>query len=238
MVDEPKKPAKSGASLAMQSLVQEIERQREFQRSMLAPFKEARRQMSVQAASASAAMFKEIERHREYQRALLGPFEDLRRHLAVDSSFQLAIEQARQTAEELRRSFLLPDVAESMRLLHERHRELGESLRGFADESRFAETLAAMRSPWLDAAREVQSLRGFTALQSMGHVLRELPAFGDTLAEPLRQELGDWRDTITFDESALQGIGSRTDFYIARGLNTELTDFPADAFSESLKVAA
>jgi hypothetical protein len=53
-----------------------------------------------------------------------------------------------------------------------------------------------MKSPWLDTQNALRSFSGFAELQSIGQAIRSLPTFDDRLASALRQELGDWRQTI------------------------------------------
>lgn len=49
--------------------------------------------------------------------------------------------------------------------------------------------------------------------------------------------MGDWRDPITLRMDALTDPVERTAFYVERGLNTELTDFPEEAFHSGLSLA-
>ncbi|WP_340123926.1 Swt1 family HEPN domain-containing protein [Methylobacter svalbardensis] len=94
-----------------------------------------------------------------------------------------------------------------------------------------------MRAPWLDMQNALSSLGGFAELQKIGHSLASLRPFDDRLTEILRADLGDWRDNITWPKAILDDLGARSDFYVERGLNSDLTNFPALAFAESLEVA-
>src|SRR4051794_25419783 len=91
-----------------------------------------------------------------------------------------------------------------------------------------------MKAPWLDAANEVRSFASLAELQAIGRAFITSPTFDIALAEGLRCDLGDWRDRITWPAVHLSDVGMRIDFYVDRGLNLSLTDFPRAAFDESL----
>src|SRR5205085_2337469 len=63
------------------------------------------------------------------------------------------------------------------------------------------------------------------------------PSFSIKFTDSLRVDLGDWRDPIKWPEKIFTDPVARTQFYVERGLNTELTDFPETAFRESLSIA-
>lgn len=97
--------------------------------------------------------------------------------------------------------------------------------------------MISMKSPWLDTLHASRSIRGFSELQAIGHALNSLPSFGAKFTDSLRVDLGDWRDSITWPEQIFTDPSARTEFYVERGLNTELTNFPEKAFRESLSIA-
>ena len=94
-----------------------------------------------------------------------------------------------------------------------------------------------MRTPWLDTHESIRSIGGFAAIQGIGHALSSMPAFGDHLGSALRIDLGDWRDPITWPIEIFTDLGARSDFYVARGFDIALTDFPAKAFEETVNIA-
>jgi len=102
------------------------------------------------------------------------------------------------------------------------------------DQQRFLESIT---TPWLNNIDEARSVTALLELQGMGNALRTTKGFDPELTAALRLDLGDWRDKITFPESVIIDPVSRTDFYVARGFNTALTDFPEAAFHRSLHVA-
>lgn len=67
--------------------------------------------------------------------------------------------------------------------------------------------------------------------------MNTLPAFGEELGTTLRHGLGDWRDTIIWPKQILSDLMARTVFYKGRGFDSELTDFPPEAFHESIEIA-
>ena len=95
----------------------------------------------------------------------------------------------------------------------------------------------AMRQPWLDAGHPMASFSGFAELQNIGYALRTQPAFGDGLAEQLRAALGDWQSPLDMATDTFTDSLARSDFYLARGLDPALTNFPAPIFFESTSVA-
>ncbi len=93
-------------------------------------------------------------------------------------------------------------------------------------------------TPWLNADESLRSASGMLELQGIGKLLGSANGFDQTITAALRKDLGDWRDKITFPEPVFLDPIARIDFYIERGFNTELTDFPEAAFHKGLDIAA
>ena len=64
-----------------------------------------------------------------------------------------------------------------------------------------------------------------------------MPAFDENLSAALRVDLGDWRKPIAWRPEIFTDLAARSDFYISRGFNPALTDFPLPAFEQSLDIA-
>ena len=94
-----------------------------------------------------------------------------------------------------------------------------------------------MGTPWLDVQEQMRSIAGFAELQGIGHALGSMPAFGESLSSTLRIDLGDWRDQITWPPEIFTDLTARSDFYAGLGFDQALTDFPAPAFEQSLRIA-
>jgi len=105
------------------------------------------------------------------------------------------------------------------------------------DTTALKQAMQAMQSPWLDIQQSVRSLAGFAELQGIGQALISGPAFSEHLAGVLRAGLGDWRDKISWPKPIFTDLDARTNFYVDRGFNLALTNFPATAFRESLNIA-
>jgi hypothetical protein len=60
--------------------------------------------------------------------------------------------------------------------------------------------------------------------------------FDENLTAALRVSLGDWRDAITWPKEIFTDLVARSEFYDDLGFNNALTDFPALAFEQSLKI--
>ena len=89
-----------------------------------------------------------------------------------------------------------------------------------------------IRSPWLDVRDPLGSMMGLAGLHGISQALKNMPAFGLDLCKLLRHELGDWRETISWQEEILENSGSRRDFYEELGFNLTLTNFPSGGFEE------
>jgi hypothetical protein len=136
--------------------------------------------------------------------------------------------------------FLLPGFSETERMLDVmRGSYFGSMQNRYGNQLPGAqEAMLAMQAPWLDSLRAVHSVRGFAELQAIGGALAIAPSFGDDFSESLRADLGDWRDPITNWSHAIgESADARRSLYVERGLNTDLTDFPDEAFDESLAIA-
>lgn len=97
--------------------------------------------------------------------------------------------------------------------------------------------MADMESPWLDVQNRLGSISALTTLHGIGHVLATMPSFDDHVTAALRLDLGDWRGPLAFDFSSLLDPLARSEFYVARGFDVELTAFPVPAFRDGLVLA-
>ncbi|MCX5847664.1 MAG: Swt1 family HEPN domain-containing protein [Deltaproteobacteria bacterium] len=104
----------------------------------------------------------------------------------------------------------------------------------FLDRQR---SLEAITTPWLHREDAARSVTAILELQCMGNALRTMKGFDPEFTTSLRLDLGDWRDKITFPKSVFIDPVARTDFYVNRGFNTALTDFPDAAFHQGLGIA-
>ncbi|WP_044155529.1 hypothetical protein, partial [Escherichia coli] len=95
---------------------------------------------------------------------------------------------------------------------------------------------ASLKSPWFDAANAIASMSHLTELGSIGKAINLSTGYSDAISDALRQSLGDWRDASTVDQNILRNLSERTTLYTDRGLDPDLTDFPEEAFEESLDV--
>lgn len=190
--------------------------------------------------SAVQRMVADIERNQAMMRMAVGPLEDLRRSGILDRVASLGHEMAfagRMIAD-MESRFLLPDIAEKARLFAGFDTTISATLARYAEDgSSIQRAIERMNTPWLDKIESIRSLGGFAALQGIGHALKDMPAFGHNLGAALRVDLGDWRDTITWPAEIFTDYSARSDFYVSRGFNPALTDFPSPAFEESLDIA-
>lgn len=157
------------------------------------------------------------------------PLAEFRQQMAEnDVAMRLALQQ----------SFRLPHVAELDGLFKRLRSDNTAIARQFAEiNDSIKAAVEAMRTPWLNVAHEMNSIRGLAALQGLGQSVRDLPPFGEKLAEIMRADLGDWRDRITIPKIIIDDPVWRSAFYVERGFDPALTAFPPAAFDEGMVLA-
>lgn len=185
-------------------------------------------------------MLADIERNQTMMRMVAGPLEDLRRSGLLEGVGALGNDMAfaGRALADIQSRFRLPDIAEKARLIAGFDTTISVTLARYAEAgSSIQRAIERMQTPWLDKFESIRSLGGFAALQGIGHALKDMPAFGHDLGAALRIDLGDWRDTITWPAEIFTDYSARSNFYVSRGFNPALTDFPSPAFEESLDIA-
>ena len=181
----------------------------------------------------------EIMRRQEtLSRAAFGPVHELRHSKIFDvvGPWQREMERVRQIMDEYQARFRLPEMTEAARLLANIGRPVSFEKFGLTT-SRLQEAIGSMSTPWLDMQEKLRSIGAFAELQGIGHAVRTMPAFDESLSAKLRIDLGDWRDPITWRPEIFTDLAARSDFYEGLGFNTALTDFPLPAFEQSLDIA-
>ncbi len=161
----------------------------------------------------------------------------------MSASIAVELEKQLQVNRNLLKSheamFRLPQAFEATSLLASVHvgvvTELAQRRAiGTLDRQGF---IASITTPWINSIEASRSVTAALEIQGLGNVLKTIKGFDLELTAALRQDLGDWRDRITFPEPIFTDPAVRTDFYVARGFNTALTDFPEAAFHQSLEIA-
>lgn len=194
-----------------------------------------------QEASATKKILDDLNWQNELVRQAIGPVDVLGYAKLLDLDFARQYETgiARQHLVDYEALFHRPELDELTRLAKELKDSVGMGfLRQSAEEALSVQrAMEAMRSPWLKSIDEMQSIASFAKLQNIGYALDTVPAFDAQLTEALRSNLGDWRDTISWPEPIFADAVARSDFYVERGFDRDLTDFPALAFHEGLDLA-
>lgn len=177
----------------------------------------------------------------ELARLAAGPFGELRRTWLFDNDSVINSEFKRisEMVALYEHRFKLPEITEALRLaeMPRMHGIASKLFHDRSDDLRLKLAMESMHSPWLDAQNAAGSVASFMELQGIGHALRSMPAFDDRLADALRGSLGDWRQSIEFPSTISIDAVARSAFYAERGLNPGLTDFPSEAFEESISIA-
>lgn len=92
----------------------------------------------------------------------------------------------------------------------------------------------SMSNPWMREIEAQYSATALMELHGLGTMLRTVHGFDEAMTTVLRLDFGDWRDSISFPQIVFDDPVARTEFYVERGFNVALTDFPDKAFQESL----
>ena len=165
---------------------------------------------------------------RDLARVALGPLEDLRRSVGIGS--------ISSTMAALEAQFRLPAVEETRALFdtmgYASAIKAATHYRVHGDEVRKA--IEAIDTPWLNIKAEMRSVAGLVELHDIGHVLDTMRDFGSLSADRLRPYLGDWRASIDWPRDMFTDVVVRSDFYLERGFDPALTNFPAAAFDQAL----
>ena len=96
--------------------------------------------------------------------------------------------------------------------------------------------LALMTRPWVDTRDAMRSIGSFAEIHSIDRLLGTRNPFEDHVSDIWRERLGDWREPATFPKSTAENSVVRTNFYVERGVDLKLADFPPAAFIETLDV--
>ena len=97
-------------------------------------------------------------------------------------------------------------------------------------------TFKSLSNPWLNIDDKIRSLTAVSKLHDMGHLLNTMPVFSDQVTDKMRAYLGDWRGNFDFPELINFDPLARHNFYVDRGFDPSLTDFPAEAFEQAVTV--
>ena len=176
----------------------------------------------------------QMTKHHDLMRIARGPIADMADVLshAAESEWE-ALRQARAVMEQYDAHFgALPDRLDGLTMFAER---IAAASKAFSiSGSSIVKAMKSIQSPWLDMRNQAASIRAFADLQGLASVVTTLPAFEDHASNALRRSLGDWREAITLPQDIVDDIASRSDFYVGRGFDPALTDFPRPAFREAL----
>ncbi len=220
------------------AIAMQFKREQDLMQAATSPFQDAQRYL--EESSVSAMLAKAIYRNEDLIREAARGLAQRENMSAVIAA---GLEKQQQETRDLLKSheamFRLPQAFEATRLLDlyqvgavaefaQRH------TKDILDRQR---SLEAITTPWLHSVESARSVTAILELQGMGNALRTIKGFDLGLTAALRLDFGDWRDKITFPESVFIDPVARTDFYVTRGFNTALTDFPEAAFHQSLHVA-
>ena len=196
---------------------------------------------SLQENSPLQKLLQDAQRYQDLLRVAEGPLAELKRAgiLEQESPLRQELERAKWTIAAFEARFQLPEVGTAARLIGElRTSPLADILERYTEQtSSLRSAMESMRTPWLDTQATLKSVGGFAELQGIGGMLARLPSFDDRVSNALRVDLGDWRDRLIWPEKIFTDLAIRSQFYTDLGFDPALTDFPAQAFQESVSIA-
>ena len=196
---------------------------------------------AINSDSGLRALLAAANRSHEALRPLLGLVEDLRKSGLLDAAGRLAseLEGVSSLTADLQRRYRLPALGETVANLQSPEfqalwKTFDRSRKSLALLQREADSLTA---PWLSTINASVSFSGFCELQGIGLQLRRSAAFDADTAARLRLVLGDWRVPVEWPTPIFGDPMARTEFYLDRGLDPALSDFPAEAFDQIITSA-
>ena len=92
------------------------------------------------------------------------------------------------------------------------------------------ERFADFRPVLLEMANSRNRLAGLVKLQAIGDLIRHPDSYSQSMVIAMRDELGDWRDPITFRDDP--SVYARKDRYRDHGFDADLVDVPDENFGE------
>lgn len=98
------------------------------------------------------------------------------------------------------------------------------------------QAMTSMTTPWVNAQDALRSIASFADLYSINNLIGIANPFEDLVSKAWRERLGDWRDRVTHTTDVAENSELRSNFYVERGLDSRLTEFPPSAFDETLEV--
>lgn len=223
---------------AFESVLKDLKRQEELMHSVTRQFERENQHIRELTQSSILAMgiyhnkdvISQIAREESQIKAMAS---------SIAADITIHQQEARQLIEQHERMFRVPLPLEATRLLDDYH--LGSVAKLVQQECAFMldqqRLVEAIKTPWLHSVETARSVSAMIELQSIGNALTTMKGFDTRFTAALRKDLGDWRDKITFPETGLSDPVARTEFYIDRGFNQSLTDFPDTAFHQSLDLA-
>ena len=140
---------------------------------------------------------------------------------------------------EYRKQFYVPDSSEITSLAPNLEKVLSRlDLQGISTSYRDSvdRAMKSLSTPWLNIDDKIGSLTAVSKLHEMGHLLNNMTAFSDQTMDKLRENLGDWRGKFDLPKAIFTDPFARHDFYIERGFDPSLTDFPTEAFEQVITV--
>jgi hypothetical protein len=133
--------------------------------------------------------------------------------------------------------FRMPAASELALIAHEAMANSSLARHVQFSDVRLHAAMAKMHTPWLQLDAGARSAQAMADIFAIGKGISSLPPFDRGFTEELRLDLGDWRDDVSATDEYLSDPIWRSNVYVERGFNQELTNFTNSAFDEGLEIA-
>jgi hypothetical protein len=111
------------------------------------------------------------------------------------------------------------------------------TLAGPTGVEQIKKTLLNRQYPWVSDCDASASVRGFVEVQVLGGALDAYRPFGQDITLATRDVLGDWSHVTALPADIFTDSLARSTFYLERGYDPAVADFPVQTFHENLRYA-
>lgn len=210
-------------------------------RAFRAPIDQAlgvRSQLKALAVSDAVAEIQAISvKREEAMRIALGPLRDIHQINVINPLKDILVESEsfRSIAASAADAFRMPELNETSRMLAGL---VSQSEQAFAGLTRYQDSIQAamdsIQAPWLKYQDAMQSVTAFSSLHAMAAELDQQNPFNQSVVHQLRDNLGDWRASLELPTAIAESLVQRSEFYLDKGFNPDLTNFPNEVFETAL----
>ena len=105
------------------------------------------------------------------------------------------------------------------------------------ESEKFLQAVDGRLYPWISDLDREGSIRGFFELHALGSALDLYHPYDQEITDATRGILGDWTNLSSLPPEIYTDPLARSAFYIERGYDTAIANYPGNAFAENLRFA-